>query len=323
VKPIVRLFIFAVSRKPGRTLTMISVVIPTHNSRDFISRALRSVFVQTRLPSEIVVVDDCSTDDTAEIVKATARESPVPVEFIALTRNSGGPAKPFNAGIEAARGDVNVLLEHDDLMKPRRIETQVRALSDRPDCSIVIGRFSILGYPEDDLSPMWPVSQLHDLADHLKEGAEYSVVDSRHAFKPLLTRNYSGSLSNFCFSKQWWRRIGKIDESVRTCCDLDFMLRATMAGPIAIVNEIITEYRFSGDSLHRTDPRSSLLEAELVRLRAATQRPAWAGNDIDVLRFSVLSLAKAMIKEGHLGAMRAIIETLTRHKGFLVMTNRS
>jgi glycosyltransferase involved in cell wall biosynthesis len=291
----------------------------TYNGTAFVAGSLRSVFAQTVLPAEIVVVDDCSTDDTATVVKATARESTVPVRLITLPRNSGGPAKPFNVGIETAKGDVIALLDQDDLMRPGRLEAQVRALLACPKCSVVVGRFTIIGYPENDMSPMWPVPQLHDLAAYIDPDSDYSVIDSQRAFKPLLTRNYAGSMSNLCFTKQLWRRIGKVNERVRTCCDLDFMLRATMAGPIAIVNETITDYRFRGDSLQRQDARKSLIEAELVRLRAASEKSEWAGDDLDGLRLSVMSLAKVLAKEGNFSGFRAIVETLAKHKGFLVM----
>lgn len=298
---------------------MISVVMSTYNGTAFVAHSLRSVFAQTELPAEIVVVDDCSTDDTSAVVMATARESPVKVRLISLPRNSGGPSKPFNVGIEAANGDVIALLEQDDLMRPGRIAAQVRALRACPECSIVIGRFSILGYPENDMTPMWPVPQLHDLVDSINQQGEYSIIKPQIAFKPLLLRNYAGSMSNFCFTKRWWKRIGRFNESVRTCCDLDFMLRATIKGPIAIVNEMITDYRFRADSLQRTDPRKSLLESELVRLRAASEKPEWAGDHLDALRFEVMSLAKALLKEGNFHALRAIAETLSKHKGFLVV----
>jgi glycosyltransferase involved in cell wall biosynthesis len=67
----------------------ISVVVPTYNGAAFIAEALASVFAQTLPPREIIVADDCSTDDTPTIVKHIASDSPLPIRLIRLEDNSG------------------------------------------------------------------------------------------------------------------------------------------------------------------------------------------------------------------------------------------
>jgi glycosyltransferase involved in cell wall biosynthesis len=297
----------------------ISVVIPAYNGSAFLAQTLASVFAQTELPAEIVVVDDCSTDETQATVQAIARESPVPLHLIPLAQNYGGPSKPLNVGIEATRSDVIALLDQDDLMRPKRIEVQGRAVRACAQCSIAIGRFSIIGYAEEDMTPMWPVPQFHELASEFDEKSDYSVVDSETAFKPLLNRNYAGSTSNFCFTKRWWQTIGGFDETVRTCTDLDFILRATIAGPIAVVNEKIFDYRWTKDSLQRRNVTTSLLEATMVRLRAASLKPEWAEENLEALRHSALMLANAAIRKGDFKALRALAEAVAQHKALGVV----
>jgi len=294
-------------------MNAVSVVIPTHNGASFLPEALASVFAQTELPSEIVIVDDYSTDETRTIIQSISRESPIPLRFIPLPRNHGGPSKPLNVGIEAAHSYIIALLDQDDLMRPRRIELQGRAVRACPQCSIVIGRFSIVGNEEDDMTPMWPVPQFQELAGEIDENSKYSIIDSETAFKPLLTRNYAGSTSNFCFTKRWWQTVGRFDETVRTCTDLDFLLRATIAGPITIVNEKIFDYRYTNSSLHRQDITRSLLEVTMVRLRAASMKPDWAKDDLEALRHSALVFANAAIRKGDFKALRALAEALARH----------
>jgi hypothetical protein len=176
-------------------------------------------------------------------------------------------------------------LEQDDLMRPRRIEAQFKAVADMPDCGVVIGRFAILGNEEeDDMKPLWTVPQLYDLFDHLEDHDGYSLIDSKAAFKTLLVRNFAASNSNLCFAKSWWKRLGGFNEQIRTCVDLDFMLRVTM-----------------------------------VRLRAASEKPEWAGEELEALRYSALVLARAALKKGDLTGIRAMAETFTRHKGLLTV----
>ncbi len=299
--------------------TDVSVVIATYNGAAYIASSLESIFAQTSLPAEIVIVDDRSTDETSEIVARLSRSSPVPLRFLALPENSGGPGRPYNVGVEAATCEYILLLDQDDLMRPRRLEVQRRVLAACQFCSLVIGRFSIIGFDEGDMSAMWPVSQFEGLTCYIDQQSEYSVLDSEAAFKPLLSRNYAGSMSNFCFSRSWYRRIGPFDETVTTCCDLAFILRAAMVGPIAMVNEEIFDYRWSRGSLQHKDVTRSLLEATMVRLRAAAERPEWAGEELQTLRHSALILANAAVRKGDFRAVRMIAETLAKHKGLLAL----
>ena len=99
-----------------------SVILPTFNGQSFIHEALESVWRQSRLPKEIIVVDDCSTDETASIARAIARNSPVPMSVHRLEKNTGGPAKPINYGISIAIGTYVAVLDQDDLFLPDRLE---------------------------------------------------------------------------------------------------------------------------------------------------------------------------------------------------------
>ena len=92
----------------------VSVVIPTYNASPFIRETLASVFAQTRLPDEVIVVDDCSSDGTAALADSLVATAPVPLRIIRLPKNTGGPAAPTNAGIAEASGDIIATLDHDD-----------------------------------------------------------------------------------------------------------------------------------------------------------------------------------------------------------------
>jgi hypothetical protein len=214
-----------------------------------------------------------------------------------------------------AESEVIATLDHDDLMRPRRLEAQLRALDACPQCTVIIGRFAVMGKPEGDFSSMWPVSQLSDLSSVIDEHKEFSIVESQDAFKPLFVRNYAGSASNLCFTKEWWLRLGKFDERNFISSDLDFMLRAAANGPIAIVNETLFDYRIRGSSLLRSNNLKSALDGTMCRLRAASAKPEWAGDHLISLRYSALRLGVDSLREGNWGALRAVIETIVEHKG--------
>lgn len=99
-----------------------SVVITAWNRAAYLGEAVRSALAQTRAPREILVVDDGSTDDSAEIAESFGE--PVRV----LRRPHGGMAAALNTGVAAARGDVIAFLDSDDLWLPEKLGLQLGAL---------------------------------------------------------------------------------------------------------------------------------------------------------------------------------------------------
>ena len=102
---------------------LVSVVMPNYNGERFVSEAIFSVLSQTYSNIELIVVDDCSTDNSPEIVKDIAR-SDIRVHYIANKTNSG-VAKTRNKGIQSARGQYIAFLDNDDLWEKDKVERQL------------------------------------------------------------------------------------------------------------------------------------------------------------------------------------------------------
>jgi glycosyltransferase involved in cell wall biosynthesis len=97
----------------------VSVIIPAYNAAATVARAIDSCLTQTRVPLEIIVVDDGSTDDTAAVVA----NFPAPVRL--LRKANGGPASARNLGARLARGDWLAMLDADDWWFPWKLERQL------------------------------------------------------------------------------------------------------------------------------------------------------------------------------------------------------
>ena len=102
-------------------LPLVTVIIPTYNRADLLPRAVSSVLNQTYAALELLIVDDGSTDGTAEVVKGFQDPR---VRFLRLDQNQGQCAA-MNAGIEAARGDWVCFLDSDDEYLETCIEKQM------------------------------------------------------------------------------------------------------------------------------------------------------------------------------------------------------
>lgn len=110
---------------------MISVVIPSYNRRACIFHLLRDIFAQSAPDFEVIVVDDCSSDDSAAMV---SRE--FPQAKLLINEKNGGPCVTRNRGIRAARGEIIVGLDSDVTVPDRNLLSKVaRAFTDLPKAS--------------------------------------------------------------------------------------------------------------------------------------------------------------------------------------------
>ncbi len=113
----------------------ISVVIPAYNAGKYIARAIDSVLAQSRAADEIIVVDDGSTDNTAEIV-AQYRS-----RVMYIHQDNAGASVARNAGIEAATGQWIAFLDADDEWLPEKLAIQLELLERNPDLMWVTGNY--------------------------------------------------------------------------------------------------------------------------------------------------------------------------------------
>ncbi len=103
-------------------IPLVSVIIPMYNAARFISQTLESLLYQTMKDFEVIVIDDCSTDNSVEIVKNFAERFGEKLHLIKLSENSGTPGFPRNIGIQIARGKYLSFLDSDDLFTKTALE---------------------------------------------------------------------------------------------------------------------------------------------------------------------------------------------------------
>jgi glycosyltransferase involved in cell wall biosynthesis len=122
--------------------SLVTVVIPAHNSRLYIAPALDSILVQKYRPIEILVVDDGSTDSTVQMVRGYAPEVRV------IEQEQRGHPAARNAGIRAASGEFLGFLDHDDLWSPDKLELQIASFERKPELDLVFGHIQNFFTPE-------------------------------------------------------------------------------------------------------------------------------------------------------------------------------
>lgn len=155
----------------------VSIVVPAYDGTAWLPATLDSLRTQTFGDWEAIVVDDCSTDGTCELVSAW----PDPrVRLLALERN-GGPVMARNRGVAAARGRYIAALDQDDLCRPERLARQVAYLDAHADCALLGTQVEFLR--DGMVSPStYPVATTPGLIDWLL------AIENPLAWSSVMTR---------------------------------------------------------------------------------------------------------------------------------------
>ena len=120
---------------------LVSVIVPAYNAARFLPHAVESIRRQDYLPLEIVIVDDGSTDDTAEV----ARDLGSDIRYV--YQPNAGPAAARNRGLEQARRELIAFLDADDEWPPDKLRIQVGRLLAEPELDVVTGRTHYIRLP--------------------------------------------------------------------------------------------------------------------------------------------------------------------------------
>lgn len=132
----------------------ISVVMPAYNAENTVKSAVESVLCQSFSDFELIIINDCSTDGTADILRDLAQRD-TRIVIIENERNSG-VSYSRNAGVARAAGEWIAFLDSDDMWREDKLELQLRALEKHPECIVSYTASSFIdseGNPYDYVMP--------------------------------------------------------------------------------------------------------------------------------------------------------------------------
>ncbi len=255
----------------------ISVVIPAYNAERYLARCLASVFSQTLMPEEVIVVDDGSLDNTA----ALARD----LGALVICRPNGGLSAARNTGIRIACGEWIALLDADDRWAFEKLERQ--ALSIRPDTVLVYT--GIQDFDDKGLRACHP------------------GIDSFIAKQMLRYRNPIVP-SSVLVRRDAVMRNGGFREDICACEDWEMWVRLQREGAFVCVPDPLTDYYLHSTSLSADPERmlqalKQIMDTTLLAGLSGAQRWAWRHRISAVQLCSAGLIARDNHLPGELGYM--------------------
>jgi glycosyltransferase involved in cell wall biosynthesis len=207
---------------------LVSVVIPAYNAERFLGEAIESVLAQTYSPVELIVVDDGSTDRTAEVAAAYG-------EATVISQENSGPSAARNRGAAAAGGEFLAFHDSDDTMTPDKLAVQAGHLLDNPGVGCVLAEQELLVEPGAEL-PFWA------------EGTKVPTVMPPRP--PELADEPMVHPMTMVVRRATFEQVGGFDQSMRAAEDFDWMLRASeQEVEIARLSEVLLRRRVHAASL--------------------------------------------------------------------------
>ena len=218
-----------------------SIIIACHNQAHFLHDAIESAVTQTYANREIIVIDDGSTDNTAQVAGQYSA-----VRY--LYQKNAGPSAARNAGVKNSRGEYLVFLDADDRLLPDALNVGLEYLQQHPDCAfasgfcrLIVADGSVLSQPE----------QPYVTRDHYLE---------------MLRRNYIWCPASVIYRRNAFESVDGFNESLGRGEDYDLFLRLTRDYPVFCHKRFVADYRLHGAT--RSRDYASMLQDTLSALDA-------------------------------------------------------
>lgn len=218
----------------------VSVVIPVYNGERYVADAVSSALKQTLEPREVIVVDDGSTDSTADILADFGDRIRV------ISQPNRGVSVARNAGIRAATSSWIGQLDADDTWRPHKLERVAAVVRNQSAVRMV---FSAVRHLSEDSRGAYENHRPTDL-------------ECQHIREELMARNVVlGGCSGPVIRRQCFKEVGLFDESLRSAEDWDMWIRIASRYEVRYVDEVLVDRREHPGSLSKNIDR--MLECDI------------------------------------------------------------
>lgn len=247
----------------------VSVIIPNYNHERFLRRRIESVLGQTYQDFELILLDDCSTDNSRRILSEYAGNPRVRFDF--NRANSGTPFRQWNKGVGMAQGKYMWIAESDDYADDHLLERLIEPLSRDDEITFAYCRSWHVTESDEQRGFVWPCVKEAELC---RWAADFVTDGQEECRKYLLNANTVVNASAVVFKKDVYEAVGGPDESLRLCGDWKLWAAMALRGKIAYVSEPLNYQRFHNESMRAKSANNAMDFRESLRVIG------WMANEL-------------------------------------------
>lgn len=231
-------------------MVLVSVIMTSYNHEAYIGEAIDSVLNQTVADLELIIVDDCSKDNSREIIQAyQKRDNRVKAFFHPTNR---GIAETANDALDAAGGEFLSFIGSDDLWVPMKLEEQLKILASQPD---------VVVWSEGDIIGSDGVSRAQRFTDFNSRGAKLA---SGRIYREIINENYVFGQS-LLFKRQFTNGL-RFNPDLKYLCDYQFVVELAYHHDFLFIPKPLAKYRLHGENSISRDGEGWLHDR--IRLRS-------------------------------------------------------
>lgn len=208
-------------------MDLVSIILPVFNGEKYLSESIDSVIVQTYQNWELIIVDDCSSDNTPNIAKEYVKKD----SRIKYYRNDVNLRLPrnLNKGFSLANGEYLTWTSDDNRYKPMAIEAMVNALEKNKSAQFVFASCHVI--------------------NEMGQIIEY-IMQSKDSRKKIVGLNPVGAC--FMYTRLVYEQVGEYDDNYALVEDFDYWQRICMKFSFIVLEDILYEYRWHDGALTST-----------------------------------------------------------------------
>lgn len=267
----------------------VSVIITSYNQKNYLREAIESVLTQTVPCCEIIIVDDCSSDGSPELIMEYADRYSDLIRAFCHPQNLGIP-KNRNSALERAQGDYVAILDGDDRFLPFKVERQLQALKETPEAQVVYSNFYLIDQSGKRMRVRYKAPQ-----------------PSGNIFKDVFSGKY-GLLRSALINYTALKEVGFMDPHYWNYDGFELMIKLSKKYRFTYIQEPLLEKRVLRESFqHLIDPTIALEELQGIYEKNAYMLDDIPPKDAQLIRkqyFAMIARFEALtaLKKGQRGS---------------------
>lgn len=222
--------------------SMISVIMSVYNEAEYIRDSIDSLLAQTVNDFELIIIDDCSSDDTVKIIEEYKDER----ISIHMNDTNQGLTKNLNKALKMCKGDFIARMDGDDICEPDRFEKQVRYFDEHPDVYLISCRMQTFG--DGVRKYITPI--------------EHEAILDKMLINAVMPHPGFMMRGNLIYDEGF-----EYDESLVTAQDYDFESRVAMEHRLGMIPDYALHYRLHSGQVSQKKKENQALVRDIVRRR--------------------------------------------------------